>query len=234
MKKHIGLWIIILFSFLHAFCCVACRTIDVEDEHALTLLTIAMTFILCYRRDMKFFHTIAAVILVNVLAYLIGNFLPKVLIPLMGESLWVYVISTAVTTLILGALFELVIDFILKNTEVKTESKLLRQRWVVRLNDRIVPVKTEQIAYFFSEEKCNYLVTFDGGRYIIDSTMEEIVAGLDPVLFFRINRGCILSLACIDSAVKDNGSYIVDVHPNLGREISVARSRVDDFLKWLG
>lgn len=232
MKRDTGFWIIMLFTFLHAFCCVACRALEVEDEHALTLLTIAMTFILCYRRDIKFFYTIAAVILVNVLAYLIGNCLPKFLIPLMGESLWVYVISTSVTTLILGALFELVIDFIIKKSE--TEPRTFRQRWVVRLNDRIVPVKTEQIAYFFSEEKCNYLVTFDGGRYIIDSTMDEIVAGLDPVLFIRINRGCILSMACIDSAVKDNGSYIVDVHPNLGREISVARSRVDDFLKWLG
>ena len=53
-------------------------------------------------------------------------------------------------------------------------------------------------------------------------------------IYKNLRKSFLLYTACIDSAVKNNGSYIVDVHPNLGREISVARSRVDDFLKWLG
>ena len=34
-----------------------------------------------------------------------------------------------------------------------------KQRYVVRFNDRIVPVQTTDIAYFYSEEKNTYLVT---------------------------------------------------------------------------
>lgn len=34
-----------------------------------------------------------------------------------------------------------------------------KQRYVVRFNDRIVPVRTSDIAYFYSEEKNTYLVT---------------------------------------------------------------------------
>lgn len=112
--------------------------------------------------------------------------------------------------------------------------KPFRQIWVVRINDRIVPVKTEQIAYFFSEDKCNHLVTFDGGKFIVDATMDAIMEDLDPKKFFRINRGCIVSLASIDSAIVNSGRYAVEVHPSIGITMTIARSRVDEFIKWLG
>lgn len=229
--------IILTFAFLHGLCCFCCRTLGIEDSWVLTLLTIAMIFILGYNRKMKIYFLIAAVILVNVLAYLMGNALPLAFIPHFGQSLWINVFTTTFTTLVLGFAFELSVDIFLKGGFVSAsdakEDQDFKHRWVVRVNDRIVPVKTEQIAYFFSEDKSNYLVTFDGGKYVVDSTMDAILEDLDPRTFFRINRGCILSLSCIDSAVVSAGRYSVQVHPNVGATIVVARSRVDDFLTWL-
>ena len=91
-----------------------------------------------------------------------------------------------------------------------------------------------QTRKFASVPKCNYLVTFDGGKYIVDSTIDSIVAELDPHRFFRINRGCVLALDSIESAVLNAGRYSVQAHPSLGVPMIVARSRVDDFVKWLG
>ena len=45
------------------------------------------------------------------------------------------------------------------NQEPKREYK---ERYIVRFNDRIVPLMTSDIAYVYSEEKNNYLVTSDG------------------------------------------------------------------------
>ena len=231
-------WTVIAFAVFHALCCIFCRFIGIEDTRVLTLLTVAMTFILCYMHDLKLYFIVAAIIVFNVLAYLMGNAIPLLLKPLMGEILWVNVISTFVTTLLLGLVFETAIVFILKtisggNIRQSQPAVQYRQRWVVRLNERIVPVKTEQIAYFFSEDKSNYLVTFSGERYLIDSTMDSILSELDPKSFFRINRGCILSLSCVESALIKNGRYIIEVHPSLGVEMTVSRPRVGDFLKWL-
>lgn len=223
--------VICLFAALHAFCCLSCRALSVEDEHVLTLLTIAMTFILCYQRGMKVFSIISAVIIVNVMAYLIGNSLPKLLAPLMGETVWVYAISTFTTTMVLGFSFEFMMNLI--NRGRREEQPDFKQRWIVHLNDRIVPVKTEQIAYFFSENKSNFLVADDGNKYLIDSTIESIEKELDPAKFFRINRGGIVALSAIDSAKKIAGRYVVEVHPALGQTMVVARSRVDTFLAWL-
>ncbi len=229
--KDNHIFIICLFAALHAFCCLSCRALKVADEHVLTLLTIAMTFILCYRREMKVFSIISAVIIVNVMAYLIGNSLPKILSPLIGETVWVYAISTFTTTIVLGFSFEFVMNAIIKRR--KEEHPDFRQRWIVHLNDRIVPVKTEQIAYFFSENKSNFLVADDGNKYLIDATIESIEKELDPTRFFRINRGGIVALSAIDSAKKKAGRYVVEVHPALGLNMVVARSRVDAFLDWL-
>ena len=104
----------------------------------------------------------------------------------------------------------------------------------MRLGDRIVPVATERIAFFYSKDKSNYLLTFDGERYIVDSTMDKIAEELDPERFFRINRSCILSLTSIDSAVVTGGRYNVEIHPK-SPDVStlVTRSREDEFLRWL-
>lgn len=238
-NNHRSLYVILVFAVLHALCCICCRTLSIDDTRALTMLTIAMVFILAYQRGMKVHFIIAAIIIVNVVAYLMGNSIPLIFIPVFGENMWIYALSTTFTTIVLGVLLELGTDLILKLSggdgqfREAPRPKTFRHRWVVRLNDRIVPVTTEQIAFFFSEDKSNYLVTFDGGRYLVDSTMDAILAELDPARFFRINRGCILSLACIDSAVIESGRYSVNVHPASAVPMVVARARVDDFLKWL-
>lgn len=117
------------------------------------------------------------------------------------------------------------------NQESKREYK---ERYIVRFNDRIVPLMTSDIAYVYSEEKNNYLVTSDGHKYIIDSSLDVIYEDLNPKDFFRISRGCIMSLKAIRSIVKQAGGRLRIVsEPESPFEMTVSRSRVDDFLAWL-
>ena len=117
------------------------------------------------------------------------------------------------------------------NLEPKKEYK---ERYIVRFNDRIVPLMTSDIAYVYSEEKNNYLVTSDGHKYVIDSSLDVIYEDLNPKDFFRISRGCIMSLKAIRSIVKQAGGRLRIVsEPESPFEMTVSRSRVDDFLAWL-
>jgi len=211
-----------------------------DDTQALTLLTLAMVFIVCNQCGLKIYFTLVALVMVNVLAYMIGNALPTLLIPIMGGSMWVYAISTAFTTLVLGMVLIFAINLLEDSAFMKRPGgadigpKEYRQRWVVRLGDRIVPVQTTQIACFYSKDKCNYLMTADGERYIVDATMDEIISELDPEKFFRINRSCIPALASIESAVVSGGRYRVVVKPQPDDVSTViTRSREDEFLHWL-
>ncbi len=117
------------------------------------------------------------------------------------------------------------------NTAAKKEYK---ERYIVRLNDRIIPLLTSDIAYVYSEEKTNYLVTFDDQRYIVDSSLDVISEELNPDDFFRISRSCIVSMKAIGSIIKQQGGRLrINATPMPSFEMTVSRSRVDDFLEWL-
>lgn len=112
--------------------------------------------------------------------------------------------------------------------------KEYKERHIIRFNDRIIPLETSNIAYIYSEEKNNYLVTFDDHKYIIDSSLDLVAEELDPGQFFRISRSCIVSMKAIDSIVKQAGGRLkILANPEPGFEMTVSRSRVDDFLHWL-
>ena len=61
-----------------------------------------------------------------------------------------------------------------------------------------------------------------------------VIEELDPEYFFRISRGSIVSMKAIDTITKQLGGRLrLEVHPAPSFEMTVSRSRVDDFLAWL-
>ena len=126
------------------------------------------------------------------------------------------------------------VEALMKLMEGKAAPKKeYKERYIIRINDRIVPLNTSEIAYVYSEEKNNYLVTFDEQRYIIDSSLDVINEDLNPDNFFRISRSCIVSMKAIRSIVKQTGRLRITATPESPFEMTVSRSRVDDFLEWL-
>ena len=127
------------------------------------------------------------------------------------------------------------VESLLKAVESQTAPKKeYKERYIVRFNDRIIPLLTSNIAYVYSEEKTNYLVTFDDQHYIIDSSLDVICDELNPDHFFRISRSCIVSMKAINSIIKQQGGRLrIVASPQPSFEMTVSRSRVDDFLFWL-
>ena len=120
-----------------------------------------------------------------------------------------------------------------------------KERYLVQINDRIVPVKTADIVCFYSESKDNRIVTRDGTAYIVDASLDTIASELDPEVFFRISRSCIIAKDAVESIVKLLGGRLQIIAPEITRrstrwshsaeapDLVVSRSRVDDFLAWL-
>jgi DNA-binding LytR/AlgR family response regulator len=120
------------------------------------------------------------------------------------------------------------------NMAATQSKKEYKGRYIIRFNDRIIPLKTSEIAYIYSEEKNNYLVTVDGHKYIIDSSLDVMSEELDPDVFFRISRSCIIAMKSIRSILKQPGGRLrITAEPAASFEMTVSRSRVDDFLTWL-
>ena len=112
--------------------------------------------------------------------------------------------------------------------------KAYKERYIIRINDRIIPIRTEDIAYFYSEDKNNYIVTKDGSNYLVNSTLDEIIEELDPERFFKISRSCIVSIDAVASITKQQGGRLKIVSlPESSFEMSVSRSKADEFLTWI-
>ena len=117
---------------------------------------------------------------------------------------------------------------------VPATRKEYKERFLIRVNDRIIPLQTSRIAYIYSEEKSNWLITDDGQKYIIDMALNIVNEELDPDKFFMISRSCIISLKAITSIIKQAGGRLrIIPSPPSSFEMTVSRSRVDDFLAWL-
>lgn len=125
-------------------------------------------------------------------------------------------------------------DFDALLAAIKKPSDESRKRIIVRCNDTIVPVQVDRIAYFYAEEKVNWIVTDEGRQYILDSSLDVLSEELDKDKFFRISRSCIVALSAIDSITKQMGGRLkVTARPKPDFEMTVSRSRVDDFIAWL-
>lgn len=111
-----------------------------------------------------------------------------------------------------------------------------KEKFLIRLNDRIVPVRVSDIAYFYSEDKNTYMVTASGTSYVLDDSLDALVETLDPESFFRISRSCIMAEKTIDSVSKLMGGRLrISIQPGIATltDFTVSRARVDGFMKWL-
>lgn len=114
------------------------------------------------------------------------------------------------------------------------DSKKYKEKSVVRCGDRIIPIQSSDIALFFSEDKANYLLTKNGERYLIESTIDSLESELDPSKFYRISRGCIVALSAIKSVSRtSSGRLVVISQPASPVELTVSRGRVEGFIAWL-
>lgn len=94
--------IIHLFALLHAAVAFLCRAGGVNDELALTLLSILMIVLICLRRGLNVEFTAACIIVVNVIGYLLGTGAAALIGLAMASQPLVHALSSFLTTEALG------------------------------------------------------------------------------------------------------------------------------------
>lgn len=111
-----------------------------------------------------------------------------------------------------------------------------KEKFLIRMNNRIVPVRTSDIAYFYSEAKNSYLVTFEGKSFVLDDSLDAIEGRIDPSLFFRISRSCIINGQAIESMGKLIGGrfrIVLKKGIEASTDLTVSRARADAFIGWM-
>lgn len=109
----------------------------------------------------------------------------------------------------------------------KDNNEIYKRRFIIHSNNQIYPIKYSNIAYIYSENKLNTLVTIDGRSYITEKSMNAIYDSLDKKNFFRVSRSCILSRNSIKDWYKMYGirySVILEPRPDFNVYVSLSVS----------
>ena len=121
-----------------------------------------------------------------------------------------------------------------KALETSYLSGVKKNRFLVTIGDTYRYVEASDIAFFYSEDKYVYLHTFQGKRYIVNYSLEQLEQMLECRDFFRASRGCIAHIKAVKKVSKYfGGRLLVSLSPDCPHEVMVSRNRVNDFLKWL-
>ena len=127
-----------------------------------------------------------------------------------------------------------VIDYNMLAKFINNEKEVYKTKFLCKIGRKKLFVFSNEISFFCADNKIVYLVCADGGKYIIDHSMEELQTLLDPKLFFRLNRSYIVNANFI-SIIKPYINHRLKIFMKKGsatEEIIVSRERVADFKKW--
>ncbi len=109
-----------------------------------------------------------------------------------------------------------------------------KERFTVRIGNKIEILKTSDICYFHSFEKGTYAKTFDNKDSLLDSALDNIYPLLNPKQFFRISRKYIVNIRHIkDIYAYSNSRLRVNTNVVCTDELVVSREKVRAFKEWL-
>ena len=119
-------------------------------------------------------------------------------------------------------------------SSMQLNKKTYKERFLVKIGDKLVSLETSEVAYFTAEDKVVLLVTGKGQRYPVDYSLDELEQLLDPCEFFRLNRQFTVHIRSIGSIHSHfNGKLLVVLHPDATKEAMVSRERAPQFKQWL-
>jgi two-component system, LytTR family, response regulator len=108
------------------------------------------------------------------------------------------------------------------------------ERIASRVGERTTVLDVARIGHFSSKDKLTFAVV-NGHEHVIDHTLTELEARLDPRRFARIHRATIVNIAFVQELFPAvDGGVLVRLKDEKKTELTVARDRVRELKERLG
>lgn len=117
---------------------------------------------------------------------------------------------------------------------LKSGGSSYKQSFLVPFRDKLVPLKVEEITWFYTSNELVQAQTVDNKKFNIDSTLEELQEMLDPQQFFRANRQFIVHRNAIrEIELYFNSRLVVKMNPDTPENVVISKARVAEFKAWM-
>jgi DNA-binding LytR/AlgR family response regulator len=110
-----------------------------------------------------------------------------------------------------------------------------KSKFLVRRGAEFVPIRLEEIAFFYASHKLVCLVREDGAKFILDHSLAEIEKQVDPAVWFRVNRKYLVKSGAIRRvSALPKSRLLIAVEPGVKEEVVVSSESSAAFKKWFG
>lgn len=108
-----------------------------------------------------------------------------------------------------------------------------KNRFLVKVGERIHAIPVNEILYFYSKEKACFCHTTSNKNYLLDYSLEQLEAMVDPQEFFRVNRQFLICFQAVKDIISYSSSRLKLMLEGSSEDVIVSRDRVGDFKNWL-
>ncbi len=111
---------------------------------------------------------------------------------------------------------------------------IIKNRLLAYLKDKLITISVDEISLISTEDSVTTITCLNGNKYYSNSSLDELLNTLSPLLFFRANRQNILSVKGIDEILKYGNSQLkIITNPSTKKAILISKNRASEFKKWL-
>jgi DNA-binding LytR/AlgR family response regulator len=109
------------------------------------------------------------------------------------------------------------------------------RRIILRRGDEYIVFKTNDIAYFYLENKICFLVDIrNGTTHKVAGSLRDIYEMLDPGGFYRVNKNYIVSIRAITSLkCCDINKVELILKPQPIEKVFISQLRISSFKEWI-
>ena len=112
-------------------------------------------------------------------------------------------------------------------------SKKYKSCFLVPERDKLIPLVTSNIAYFYIDTKTVKAISLDEHTYYMSQTLDDIMMQLNPDDFFRANRQFIVSRKAIkDLTIWFGNKLSLNLLVKIPEEIIISKAKVAEFKNW--
>ena len=110
-----------------------------------------------------------------------------------------------------------------------------KERFAVHIGSRILSIPQSDIAYFTYSQRTTFLVKTDGQKLPYGESLDQLVAMVNPIEFFRLNRNYLVRHAAIERIENLAGRVLLATlnPPTPEGSISISKDRITEFKAWL-
>ncbi|MBO6058214.1 MAG: response regulator transcription factor [Bacteroidales bacterium] len=122
------------------------------------------------------------------------------------------------------------IDALMRQIGMK---KNYKSCFLVPERDKLIPLATANIAYFYIDTKTVKAITLDEHTYYMSQTLDDIMLQLNPDDFFRANRQFIVSRKAVkDLTIWFGNKLSLNLMVKIPETIIISKAKVSEFKNW--